>query len=235
MASAQILLGAGDFDPLLGTMLFDDFFDTVLTVGAVSGVATNSINGTSATAANQMGLAIQACGAAGVDAARLVRSTNGQTLFFSGGLVLWETMHRLLAISDGTNNAILRIGMGDLAGLADNTDGVYLEYDFATNGDHNYRLCAANNGTRTKTDTGIIANTAWRHVVLMVNDAGTSVSCTIDGVAGSAPVTTNINITAARVCYPCAIQWAKQLGAGTMTIHHDFWKFRQLFSTARGV
>lgn len=171
--------------------------------------------------------------AAGVDAVYAAVSANQNSVLFGGGRIWSKTLFRIPTLSDATNNIVVRLGMGDATTFADHTDGVYLEYDLATHGDHKWRLCTANNGTRTKTDTGILAvasSTTMSRALIMVNADGTSVTARVDGVAAAAAVTTNIPTGVGRTTGPVWPMALKQLGAGALTFTLDAVGFKQVLT-----
>jgi hypothetical protein len=173
------------------------------------------------TAANP-GVITLGASAAGVDAAYL-RAGGTTGLLFGAGRLGSRQYLRVPTLSNGTNNVIARVGMHDIVAIGDATDGAYLEYDFATYGDHRLRLCAASNGTPTKADTGIalVANT-WTQLEVFVNAAGTSVTARIGGVAAASAVTSNIPTGAGRNFYPGGVFVQKQLGAGALSVDVDW-------------
>lgn len=217
------------------TTYFDDFLTDRLSTFATGGAGTNA-GGGSDLGNNHPGTNTQTVTVAAVDVARIIaqRAAAGAAVFFGGGPVLWETIHEIPVLSDGVNRITLRVGMHDAVATGDVTDGVYLEYDLAANGNQNYWLCAANNSVRTKVDTGIVAVAAGiRKARIFVNAGGTSATCTIDGVAGAAAVAANIPTTAARNTFVGQLQLVKSLGAGALSVIHDYYYFRQIFTVAR--
>lgn len=213
--------------PKAGSQAFHDFFDQ-------SPVTNTNIGGGSTAflaTATDPGIQQLSVAAAGVDAA--VLRHNVATWIGGGGLFTFRARIRVPTLSDGTNNIVVRVGPGDATTFADHVDGIYFEYDFATNGDHNWRICAANNSTRTKTTTAItlVANT-WQELELRLNAGGTSLTGYIAGTQVPTPVTTNIP-TAARAASPAAFMALKQLGAGALTAQVDWWSFAQLLTAAR--
>lgn len=231
---ALIAAAIGDIPQMGSTFLVWDDFGFGSWTAVVNTVGGASLLSTVTMGDSSPGVYTSTVTATG-DATRLQSGTNAtNTLYFGGGEVVWDNIHNIPVLSNGVNNLVLRIGMGDTGTASDNTDGFYLEYDFATYADHNYRLCAASNANRTKVDTGIVAVAgANRHVRLTMNAAGTSGTCTIDGVAGAGAVTSNIPVGSARAFRCCNIQAAKQLGAGAMSVLHDMWRIRQVFTTPR--
>ena len=212
-----------------------DFFDDFITANASSNLAIGAGTNVSAGEQGMPGITTQSVAVAGVDAA-VVLSVNSTRLVHGGGAIWIRGGIRIAALSNATDNLVFRFGSGDASTFADHVDGCYFEYDFATHGDHNLRLCTSNNSVRTKTTTGIAMTAsaaALTNLEIMVNAAGTSVTGLINGVAVPTPVTTNIPITAARASFACHWMVQKQLGAGAMTAAIDWYEFKQVFTTAR--
>lgn len=213
--------------PKYGTSHFHDFFDTLPITGSGIGGGSGSLGGESASP----GYFGQSVSAAGVDAH--VLRFNTATWIGGGGAFSFRARVRVPTISDGANNIVCRIGPGDATTFADHVDGIYFEYDFATHGDHVWRICAANNSVRTKTTTGIalVANT-WTELELRLNAGGTSLVGYVNEVAAPTPVTTNIP-TGVRATSPACAMALKQLGAGALSMHTDWWGFTQVLSSVR--
>lgn len=222
-------------DPTRIIEYFDDFLSDRLSFFSVAGGGSNG-GGGSDMGSNGPGTYTQTVTAV-ADGARIVcarASGSAAVVFFGGGVVKWAWRHQIPTLSDGTNRIVLRAGMFDGAVGADASDGVYLEYDLATHGNHNYWLCAANNSSRTKRDTGIAAVAGSnRTAIITVNAAGTLASVTIDGVPGALTVAADIPTTSARNTFAANIQTIKSLGSGALTTIHDYYKFRQIFTTPR--
>lgn len=215
--------------PEFGTYFFHDFFDIApLTATLVSGGIQNAIADATILGARQ------SRATALTDA--VITRTNVNTWVPGGGKFRFRARVRMPALSDGTNNLVIRIGPGDASTHADHTDGVYLEYDYGTNGNHNWFLCTASNGARTKTSTGIAltANT-WTTVEIIINAAGTSVTAYVDGVAAAAAVTTNIPLGSSRTMSAGIFGVFKQLGAGALEAEIDWLEWSEVLSTARSL
>lgn len=223
------MAGGVGTDPNTESVLFDDFIGIGFSTLGVNGGGSNSLG--AVLPASNPGTYTQTVTAAGVDCARI--TFGGNSLYFGGGQVDFKTLHRIPTLSDGVNNIVSRDGYGDSTTVADHVDGVYFEYDLATHGDQNYRLCTSLNSVRTKVDTGIaaVANTN-RLLHITINPLGTLVSGSIDGVACANTINTNIPITTARATH-IQLQSVKQLGAGALTMIRDFWWHRQQLSPAR--
>jgi hypothetical protein len=217
------------------TTTFDDFLDdrrsflSVAGGGAIGGGGSDMGN-------NAPGTYTQTVTAASTDVARILAARgDGATasLYFGGGVVVWENRHQIPTLSGGAQRIDLRVGMHDgLIGAP--TNGVWIEYSLALNGSQNYFLCAASAGVTTKVDTGIAAIAgANRKVRITVNAAGSSASVTIDGVAGAAPVAANIPVIAANNTFAANLQVVKALGATDLTVIHDYYWIQQTFTTPR--
>lgn len=86
-------------------------------------------------------------------------------------------------LSTGTTSYILYLGFGDNYGAAgDVTDGAYFQYSSASSA--NWRMCTANAGTRTQTNTTTaVTAAAWIKLGIEVNAAGTLVTYYINGTS----------------------------------------------------
>lgn len=214
-----------------GVWYRDDFLSQSQSTWTVVGGGTGQLIGL----AGRPGIALQTVSAAGVDGHRVALSTASTApILVGGGVIAFDCSLMIPVLSDGVNNIVLRAGLGDTAGLTDNVDGLYLEYDFATHGDHAWRLCAAANSARTKVTSGIspVAG-SWHRLHVELDAAAAVLSCSIDGVAGSNTVGSNIPTGAARYTQCAMLQAVKQLGAGALTVQHDYYEFMQTFTVAR--
>lgn len=216
-------------DPRDGLVWIDDFISSTYSTLAVTAGGGHSVGMANADAPGTDQQTVTALG----DACRALANANG--IFFGGGGIEWHLLFRvrLSALSNGVDNIVVRGPVGDNAAAADHTDGIYLEYDFATHGDHNWRLCCAANAVRTKTNTGI-AVVAGSYITgdIRVSPDGLAVTCTIDGVVAPVSVTTNIPATSARLAFP-TVQAVKQLGAGALSATWDFYGVTAKFNPRR--
>jgi len=168
------------------------------------------------------------------DAALLgIGAATASPILFGGGRWEMEGHFRIPTLSNGVNNIVQRLGFNDSNNAADAVDGAYFEYDFATYGDHKFRLCAASNSVRTKVDTGIL-NVAGleTHWEVDVNPAGTLVTGVINGVPSANNVASNIPVAAGRLT-TARVQSVKQLGVGLLSVVHDFYEVRCALTTPR--
>lgn len=221
-----------DIPPRWGSSMFIDYVENSIAVASLSGGGSvASIDG------EQGRVGIVAPTVTAVNDMASSRTGNLTHLVFGGGRYRFRSGARITALSDGTNNFVVRVGPTDVsASASDAIDSVYLEYDFGTYGDHRWRLCAASNGTRTKTDTGIAATASTTTLTTFqvdVSAGGTVATATINGVAAATPVTTNIPTGAGRTCNPFGFIVIKTLGASARTVPIDWMAFWQVFAVKR--
>ncbi len=197
-------------DRRVGTWFRDDFLNQL--VGTFTGIAGggNSIGGI------QDRDGIWTASVTAVADAALYNNGSGNTNMRLGGAFQCEWDLRLIALSDGVNNVVIRCGIGDVLGAGDQADGTYFEYDFATHGNHHWFASNAKGAARNKIDTGMspVALTFNR----LRDAAATAASFYIDDtlVAQNAlDVPTNASM--AVFC-----QVTKQLGAGNLNVQADW-------------
>lgn len=213
----------------MGWSVEDDLVTTI--ISTYTNIGAGSWASTSGTAANP-GQRTGTATAAGADGASI--RAGGAGLFqLGGGKYRCRAILKLNALSDGVNNQIVRVGPGDGSTVfGDHTDGVYFEYDFATNGNHNWYACSRNNGTPTKTNTGIAATTNFTRFDLVINAACTAFDGKINGTA-TPQITTNLPSGAGRQLEAyCAVN-NKQLGAGALSFTVDRIEANQILTTSR--
>jgi hypothetical protein len=114
----------------------------------------------------------------------------------SGGAVLLEFDHGLQSLSTAIEEYAEQIGLGDSVNASEHVDGVYFEYDRAgsTGGADIWKICAAANSTRTKTETAIaptLYTNAMQRMAIIVNSGATRCDFWINEVKVGT-VTTNI-------------------------------------------
>lgn len=156
-------------------------------------------------------------------------STGVAIILLGGGSWIWEADINIAALDDGTDTYTLRLGFLDIL-TADVVDGVYFEYDKSVSA--NWRICTANNSTRTKTNTSTaVAAATWIRLRFEINAAGTSAEFFIDGVSVGT-IATNIPTAAGR---ETGMGWALQKTAGTnaRTFDLDYWYVKNIFTTQR--
>jgi hypothetical protein len=154
--------------------------------------------------------------------------SNALCLRLGGGSLIYEALINIPTLSTSAERYIIRVGLMDTF-TADAVDGVYFEYDEATSA--NWKICAANNSTRTKTITSVAVTSGWTKLYLELNAAGTNATYYANGTSlGS--VTTNIPTASGRETSIGA--WIiKSAGTTARTFWVDYILLRQAFTTAR--
>lgn len=206
----------------------DDFHDALTSSLAVTGAGAAALIADG----NRVGIIQQTVTAAGVDGHRIMCGQTGAARYQLGaGPLHWESELKIVTLSNGVDNVIVRAGiLAVVTGITDTTDGVYFEYDFATNGDHAWRLCAKANGATTKTNTGIAATAGYQRLVLDVNQALTAL---VGSVSGLGTTIVAANIPGAGRSNQICVQTSKQLGAGALMVNVDYVDTYTDFNPAR--
>lgn len=125
-----------------------------------------------------------------------------------GGALTLNWVTNIVTLSTGTNRYTLIVGLTDVTGGVDETNGVYFKYSDNVNSG-NWQIITANGGVRTTTNTAVAASTGWHNLQISVNAAASSVTFTIDGVAQTAIVT---NIPTAAI----TPTWSVNVSAGSL-------------------
>ena len=112
---------------------------------------------------------------------------------YGQGPITMGGIFALTSIGDGTDVMKVIIGLCDqITTNTECTNGIYFLYD-RTIHLTDWVIVAATASAYTRTDTGIAVNTGnMQKMIINVNAAGTSVTCSIGGVACTTAVTTNI-------------------------------------------
>lgn len=111
-------------------------------------------------------------------------------IMVGGGILTYETLVWVSALSTVTNEYTIRIGLGDTTTIADNANGIYFEYTRTTN--VNWLMKASKTSTVTSTSSGTaVTAAAWTKLKFVVNAAASSVEYFINGTSVGT-VTTNI-------------------------------------------
>lgn len=134
--------------------------------------------------------------------ARSTIHRGGISVFFGGGVHVYETYVYIPVLSTVTDEYIFYTGFGDTNGSGDMNDGAYFKYDRLTS--VNWQMCTANGGAGNRTATAsavAVAAATWIKLRIEVNAAGTRVDYFIND-ANVGNVSTNIPTTVARVCAP---------------------------------
>jgi len=119
----------------------------------------------------------------------------------------------------------------------DQTDGVWFEYNRATNATY-WLVCAANSSSRTKTPTSVIvAATTYSTFRIEINVGCTSANFYIDGVFVGNIANANLPNTAGRFV-GIGLKIEKTAGSGTGNGRHlycDFVQGNAVWITPRGI
>ena len=146
-----------------------------------------------------------------------------------GGDHFMEFITGIVTLSNVTDEYVFFCGWYD-GTSADAVDGVYFEYDRATNGDF-WAVSTSNNSSRTKTALANAVQAAtYVRLGIEINAAGTRVKFFLNG-ALVATHTTNIPTGTARVTTPC---WGFRKTAGTGAANVaglDRWTLRHSLTT----
>lgn len=138
----------------------------------------------------------------------------------------------LETLSDGTNTYKVRLGFASTwTTQAAITDGAYFRYTHGTNSGK-WEAVTISNGVETVQDTGVTADVTTYHVFkVTANEAGTSVSFSIDGTVTNT-ISSNIINSASRLTGRIATI-EKTAGSANRNLHLDYVKFVTSRSTAR--
>jgi hypothetical protein len=143
-------------DPHLGIDWWDDLISNTAGTSLWRRLAAGggaAMGDSDAIGANKDGYGLTRCGTS-VGGYGVSLAPSGPSLIFGDGPVLLETTCAFQELSTATEEYIFRIGFGDSVDAAEPVDGVYLEYDRATNGDV-WATHTSANSTRTKTPRAV--------------------------------------------------------------------------------
>lgn len=155
-------------------------------------------------------------------------SINHPTMILGGGAITLNWVVNINTLSNGTNRYTFSLGMGDTINLADQVNGIYLQYSDNINSG-NWNIVTANASTRTTTTTSTAVTTGWHNISVTVNAAGTSIGYLVDGVS-LGTITTNIP-TAAIAPYLNAVRVAGTVAANSLWV--DLFYMTQTLTVAR--
>ncbi len=167
---------------------------TNATTGMLGGLAT-SVSGTGAantalaSTATSIGILQSATGTTATGRAGVIG--NVALTLFGGGTWTCMSRVRVSALSNATETYTVRAGFIDSAS-AESVDGIFWRYTHGTNSGFWQLVCRANNVESVSNSTVAPVTTGFQKLEIVVNASGTSVSGSIDGVALSVPITTNI-------------------------------------------
>lgn len=108
------------------------------------------------------------------------RSANGAAFILGQGETKIKTKIKLPTLSTSGDRYKVIFGFVGDCTSSTVTDGVYFEYSEASN--INWRMCAANEGTRTETPSAVVvANAQWIRLEIIVNSSANLVSYVLNG------------------------------------------------------
>ncbi len=188
--------------------------------GAGTGVL-NQVN------ANQVGLVQSSTGSAATGRASVLSAV--AMMVAGAGAMCFELNGRVTTLSDAGNEFVLRVGFLDAA-ASDATDGIYFEYDRTQS--TNWRLCAASNATRSKSNSAAAVGTGFDTLRIDVDAAGTSAEFFLNGVS-LGTVASNLPNTAGRN-FGFGWQLIKTAGTTARTFDVDYLAAEVDFTAPRG-
>ncbi len=153
-------------------------------------------------------------------------STINRSFFTGGGILTFEALVKVNALSNGTDNASVFAGIGNEPAWSALANDLYIIYQSTTSA--NWYLSATASSVTTTTTSSIPVTAGWHKLKFVVNAAGTSVEFFIDGVSGG---TVAANIPT--IALPPFISFRKTLGTGAMYMGIDYIKIDKTFTSAR--
>lgn len=229
------------FDPSTTLAFYEDF-----TSGGYFG--TGVVSSENAWASSVLGTGALSAGGAGItsdtnhpgvmelkvsannDGAGVVTGVFGSTVnkpFFTGGGVLtYETLIYISALSNGTDNANVAVGIGNEPSWSALANDLYFIYASSTSANWIMSCSKASSSTQTASSTAVAAG--WTKLKFVVNAAGTSVEFFVNG-ASIGTVVSNIPV----VALPAYTSYRKVLGTGAMYLGVDYIKIDKTFTSSR--
>ncbi|HEU5187010.1 MAG TPA: LamG-like jellyroll fold domain-containing protein, partial [Candidatus Saccharimonadales bacterium] len=159
-----------------------------------------------------------------------INGSGGQEPIIFGGGEEIEMAINIATLADTTDDYVMRLGFCDQSNGTDCTDGLYFEYNRASSA--NWTMCAANNGTRTKTASSTAVATGWVRLKMVVNPAASQIDFYVNGTNIGTIASTNLPTTSARTTQPEFVI-AKTAGTGSRTFKIDYFQLRNSLTTAR--
>lgn len=139
-------------------------------------------------------------------------------LFGNGGGADFETSIYIPTLSYSSQRYQLRIGFIDTT-TGDQIDGVYFEYNDSMSS--YWRICTANNSTRTKITTSIVVNAgSWITLRITVDSAANQATFYLNGISMGS-ISTNIPTTTGRET-GIGIALIKSAGSSARTVNTDY-------------
>jgi hypothetical protein len=210
--------------------VFSDFElgpTTSVPSGQFIGQATGVIGSNPVINANQIGV-IQIGTASSATANAAVR-TFTNILCSGGGVLTFETNLQVTTLADTNERYIVRAGFANVATAAP-ANGYYFEYDQITS--NNWRICAANNSTRTQTTTSTAVTTNFDTLKIVVNAANTSAEFFINGVSVGT-VTSNLPASSTSQQFGVLVSIVKSLGTTSREVNIDWIEAKKVLTGTR--
>ena len=208
-------------------LIFDDFISNTA-VGNVGFTSTSANGGSSSvitSESNHSGISQLSTGSSGATGYNnLFLGSN--TIFLGNGTLDLEFLIRLPTLSSGTEEYVVRIGLGDTL-TTDHSNGVWFEYDRATS--VNWRYCVNNAGSAAKvsSSTAVSENT-WIKLKISVNAAASLITFYVGGVSiGTAASGFSTSGFGPR------ININKTVGSSARVLQMDYFSLNYALSTAR--
>lgn len=155
---------------------------------------------------------------------------NITSLFFGGGVVIWEAYVQVPILSDGTQTYKVRFGFGDTTATGEHVDGVYFTY--SSTDSTFWRMETSSNSSRSTTPTSVtVVAATWYRLRIEVDANAANAKFLIDDVeVGN--IVLNIPATSARVCN-LNMKLDKTNGNTARVCYIDYVDFQQFFTSER--
>jgi UDP-3-O-acyl-N-acetylglucosamine deacetylase len=225
--------GGSSQSPTQFISLFDDFLNSDVGAAGASSLRwsiTSSGAGATLTVntgeVNHPGVHLMDTGNNG----RIALSLGVNSILLGGGEITYDWVINLTQLSEATQEYELQLGLGDDLTTNDQTDGVYFEYNRPTS--VNWRICTANNTSRTKTSTStaVVAG-SWIKLSAIINIPANTVTYLINDVSVGT-ISTNIPTATGRELGPF-IRLRKTAGNGSRTMKVDLFRIKQALTVPR--
>lgn len=164
-------------------------------------------------------------------------TNSGYALAYTSLSALQTGYHRIKArfrvrppaLSDGTDTYTAYFGFGDNVVSGDMNDGCYFRYTHSVNSGK-WEAVNAGGGSRTAVDSTVSASTTYKIFEIEINQAGSSVTFTIDGVSVSN--TTDIPTGSSEV-FGMIFKIEKSNGTNSSDLYMDWYDILITRTTAR--
>lgn len=152
----------------------------------------------------------------------LVPSTSATGLFaFGGGETVFETMVYFSALSDVTDSYTFYAGFNDTTSNFLNNNAIVLSYTHSANsGQWQCIGKTPGGGTQTNNSASAVAAGTWYRLTIVVNAAGTSADCQVNG--SSVATVTNIPANAYNSAVEPWTAWVRSLGVTSRYVIWDY-------------